>query len=59
MPILVCDCGTKILIAPDVSAMDKAIKNHLKIHKQLTGKTLTEEKLVRKIIKKLCQTESH
>jgi len=59
MPILVCDCGTEILIAPDVTAMDKAIKNHLKIHKQLTGKTLTEEQLVERILKKLCETDAH
>jgi hypothetical protein len=50
MPIFVCDCGEKILIVPDISAMNAAIENHLVLHKQLTGKTLTEQELTEKIL---------
>lgn len=34
MPLINCSCGTKILVVPDVAAMDKAIKNHLSEHKE-------------------------
>jgi hypothetical protein len=50
MPIYICACGLKILILPDTSAMNSAIKNHLKEHKKLTGKKITEEKLTNDII---------
>ena len=50
MPIYSCDCGVQILIVPDVSMMNGAIKNHLAVHKKLTGKTLTEESLAKRII---------
>lgn len=33
MPIVTCVCGAKILVVPDVAAMDRAIKNHKAEHK--------------------------
>jgi hypothetical protein len=50
MPIFLCDCGAQILIVPDISAMNAAIGAHLVLHKQLTGKTLTEQELTEKIL---------
>jgi hypothetical protein len=34
MPTIRCICGTKILVVPDLKAMDIAIKNHLDEHKK-------------------------
>ena len=34
MPIFKCVCGFKILVVPDLKAMNRAIKNHLAEHKQ-------------------------
>ncbi len=34
MPTIRCVCGTKILVVPDLKAMDTAIKNHLVEHKK-------------------------
>lgn len=56
MPIYSCDCGVQILIVPDIPAMNEAIKNHLAIHKELTGKTLTEESLAKRIIESLSKS---
>jgi hypothetical protein len=50
MPILLCDCGSEILIVPDIASMDKAIRAHLILHKQLTGKPITEQKLTEMIL---------
>jgi hypothetical protein len=50
MPIYQCDCGVKILSPPDISAIARAINNHLPEHKKLTGKKITEETLPQKII---------
>jgi hypothetical protein len=51
MPIYKCECGTRILIVPDFHAMARAIKKHLSAHKELTGKSLSEETLTQEIIK--------
>ena len=51
MLLFCCDCGTDILLVPDVSAMNKAIKNHLIAHEKLTGKCLPEETLTQEILK--------
>lgn len=32
MRIAICSCGEKILIVPDLAAMNKAIDNHLSKH---------------------------
>jgi len=34
MQIVTCACGAKILVVPDVAAMDRAIKNHKVEHKK-------------------------
>ena len=34
MPIIRCVCGSRILIVPDLKAMNRAIKNHVAEHKQ-------------------------
>ena len=51
MPVFNCQCGIKILIVPDLPAMNKAIRNHIIEHKKLTGSNLTEEILTQKILK--------
>lgn len=50
MPIFNCLCGVKILIVSDLTAMSKAIKNHIIEHKKLTGQDLTEEILTQEIL---------
>jgi hypothetical protein len=44
MPIIRCVCGFKILVVPDLKAMNRAIKNHVAEHKKAIGgpKSLTE-----------------
>lgn len=34
MPIVKCVCGFKILVMPDLKAMNRAIKNHVAKHKK-------------------------
>ena len=34
-PIIKCVCGFKILVIPDLKAMNRAIKNHIAEHKQV------------------------
>jgi hypothetical protein len=34
MPTFRCRCGTKILVVPDLKAMNRAIKNHVAEHKK-------------------------
>ena len=51
MLVFNCPCGVKILILPDLPAMNKAIKNHLIEHKKITGQTLSEETLAQEILK--------
>jgi len=55
MPTVRCVCGTRILIVPDLKAMNKAIKNHVAKHKQTCKdsdrldffeKSLTEQVLI-------------
>jgi len=35
MPTIRCVCGLRILIVPDLKAMNRAIKNHVAKHKQM------------------------
>jgi hypothetical protein len=58
MPIYRCSCGEKILVVPDLAAMDKAIKNHVLRHNIQSEEHLTEEGLTREILKMLSQTNS-
>jgi hypothetical protein len=55
MPICYCTCGSKILIVPDLPAMNKAIKKHMIEHEKVTGQRLTEEDLTQEIIKAINQ----
>ena len=34
MPTIRCVCGMRILVVPDLKAMNRAIKNHVAKHKQ-------------------------
>jgi hypothetical protein len=34
MPIIKCDCGTEILLLPDLHAMDRAINTHVTEHRK-------------------------
>ena len=43
MPIVMCACGAKILVVPDLAAMDRAIKNHKAKHKSADEQFLTEQ----------------
>jgi hypothetical protein len=45
MPIIKCTCGEKILVVPDLSAMERAIKNHKAKHKGVNEELLTERVL--------------
>lgn len=44
MPIIKCTCGAKILVVPDLSAMERAIENH-------KVKNANEQFLTEKILK--------
>jgi hypothetical protein len=42
MPIIKCVCGFKILVVPDLKAMDRAIKNHVTKHEKACSKRITD-----------------
>ena len=52
LPIIKCVCGFKILVVPDLKAMDRAIKNHVAEHKKANDRSkrltdfLTEQVLI-------------
>lgn len=56
MPVFICSCGVKLLIVPDLTAMNKVIEEHLIEHKKLTGKSLSEEALAQEILKAIAET---
>ena len=35
MPIIRCFCGAKMLVVPDLNAMNRAIENHIVEHKKM------------------------
>jgi hypothetical protein len=56
-----CECGTRILVLPDVKAMSTAIEAHVKSHETKNG-ALTEEDqevirddLIAKVFKKITE----
>jgi len=51
MPIFNCSCGSRIPIVPDLHEMNKAIQNHIIVHKKLSGHCITEEALTQEILK--------
>jgi hypothetical protein len=54
MPIYNCSCGMQILIVPDLSEMVTAIKNHVSVHRKITGQRLSEGFLTQEILKTIC-----
>ncbi len=42
MPIIKCACGFKILVVPDLKAMNCAIKNHVAQHNKSSSERLTD-----------------
>ena len=34
LPTIRCVCGKRILVVPDLNAMNRAIKNHIAVHKR-------------------------
>ena len=50
MPVYHCTCGRSLLIVPDISEMEKAIRKHLAQHKKITGKAISEYDLTENII---------
>ncbi|MCW3995773.1 MAG: hypothetical protein NWE98_06455 [Candidatus Bathyarchaeota archaeon] len=53
MPVFECWCGSRILIVPDTVAMGNAIKNHIIVHKKVTGQRITEATLTQEVLKVL------
>ena len=51
MPVFSCSCGDKILVVPDVTEMDKAIKNHIVVHRKLSGQRISVDDLTQQILK--------
>jgi len=43
MPFVLCTCGAKILVVPDVAAMDRAVKNNIAEHKEADEQILIEQ----------------
>lgn len=43
MQLVGCTCGAKILVVPDVAAMDRAVKNHLSMDKNANEQYLIEQ----------------
>ena len=46
MPVAICTCGARILVVPDVAAMDRAVKNHLS-----KDKNANEQYLIKQVLK--------
>ncbi len=43
MPTVTCTCGDKLLVIPDLAAMDKAIENHLAKHQNADEQFLIQQ----------------
>jgi hypothetical protein len=50
MPIIKCVCGAKILVVPDLKAMNKAIRNHVAEHKKTDNLDYLEQFLTKKVL---------
>jgi hypothetical protein len=48
MVIFNCTCGEKILVVPDLEAMNRAVKKHLIKHKNAGDNDLTEQTSLKK-----------
>ena len=64
MPIIQCKCGEKILLIPDLKAMNIAIEMHLAAHRKATKKTKIQEEsfaslrqfLIEQLLQLSCRT---
>jgi hypothetical protein len=67
LPIVLCECGEKILIIPDMEEMVRCIEMHASIHgeKEADSKkakaeySRIEEQLTRKVIIKIAETANN
>jgi hypothetical protein len=65
-PLIDCKCGEKILLIPDLKAMNIAIETHIAAHRKVTKKTKIEEKslaslrqfLIEQLLQLSCQTNA-
>jgi hypothetical protein len=43
LPIVKCSCGAKILVVPDLAAMNRAVKSHMVEHEDANEQFLTQQ----------------
>jgi hypothetical protein len=55
LPVINCECGTEILVVPDLQAMNRAIKTHSSKHRKKTSNTQKKHITPNKVIEKLSQ----
>lgn len=53
--VLKCECGSKILLIPDVEVMSKAIENHVKEHRKQESDPIKAEAIARRVENNLIQ----
>jgi len=54
MPVVVCKCGEKILVVPDLIVMGEAIKKHLQEHKEC-DETFLSKQIIKVLSKSIAQ----
>jgi len=52
MPIIKCACGTRILVVPDLAAMNQAIENHVAKHTDPNQHSQIRKHLIEQTLKK-------
>jgi hypothetical protein len=55
LPLISCECGTEILVVPDLQAMNRAIKTHVTEHRKKIRNTKNNKTTSSKISKLLSQ----
>ena len=55
LPIITCECGTEILVVPDLQAMNRAIKTHVAKHKKKKRNSQKNELAPNKVSELLSQ----
>ncbi len=45
-----CECGARLLLAPDLKAMDRVIDAHVKLHRRMHNNSDGEDRLLQKIL---------
>jgi hypothetical protein len=62
LPIIRCACGAEILLIPDLSAMNRAIENHVAKHKKANmkgeHKNLSSDRIRGILVKQILLTAS-